>query len=465
MNAPEMRGFPVFLVADNAVRNRSGQDPGQREAIPRIKAEPLEPILRRTCKGRECRQVSELRFALVRPPKSKPSKKIDRSGPTVLSLFAGAGGLDLGLAAAGFQTAAYVELESWACETLRLNDPDAIVIGPPGQTGDVREVDQSCLLSFDSGAARPDVVVGGPPCQPYSVAAAQRFLRGDKRFKRTGHADQHRGGLFREFSRLVRETEPKGFLLENVPGLLELDGGKAVEAMIGDLEGLGYLVSEPAILDAADFGVPQFRRRVFVMGARNVRPILPERNRGQSHLRPHLSVAHALAGMSQHLPNHAPRKHASSSIARYRKLAVGEREKLGRVDRLDPLKPSKTVIAGGSNGGGRSHLHPYIARTLTVRECARLQTFPDSFVFSGSSARQFTQVGNAIPPLLAEKLARSLAVAIGFEDPRRLRSAPYLRPNANAEELAAQLLLESEGQCPEWLYEDIELARRLAKVA
>lgn len=413
----------------------------------------------------ECRQASELRFALVRAPKSKRSKTIDRSGPAVLSLFAGAGGLDLGLAAAGFNTAAYVELESWACDTLRLNNSEAIVIGPPGETGDVREIDRTCLSSFASCAARPDVVVGGPPCQPYSIAAAQRFLRGDERFKRTGHADQRRGGLFREFSRLIRETEPKGFLLENVPGLLELDGGEAVAEMIADLEDLGYLVCEPAILEAADFGVPQFRRRVFVMGARDRRPVLPQPNRGPTRRHPHLSVAHALAGMPQELPNHAPRKHAPASIARYRKLEVGEREKLGRVDRLDPVRPSKTVIAGGSNGGGRSHLHPFIARTLTVRECARLQTFPDSFVFSGSSARQFTQVGNAIPPLFAEKLARSLADAIGFEAPRRLRSAPYLRPKAVAEELAAELLRESEVQRPDWLYENLELPRHPAKAA
>jgi DNA (cytosine-5)-methyltransferase 1 len=412
----------------------------------------------------ECRQVAELRFAPVSSPEPGSSKFADCSGPTVLSLFAGAGGLDLGLAAAGFRTTACVELEGWACDTLRLNNPRSIVVGPPNQTGDVREVDRARLSSLDSAAARPDVVVGGPPCQPYSVAAAQRFLRGDERFKRTGHSDQRRGGLFREFSRLVRETEPKGFLLENVPGLLELDGGEAVEEMIADLESLGYLVSEPTILDAADFGVPQFRRRVFVMGARDSRPVLPRPSRGRGRRLPHLSVAHALAGMPQDLPNHVPRKHAPSSTARYRQLAVGEREKLGRVDRLDPLRPSKTVIAGGSNGGGRSHLHPFIARTLTVRECARLQTFPDSFVFSGSSARQFTQVGNAIPPLLAEKLARSLADAIGFEAPRRLLSAPYLRPRADAEELAAQLLRESEAQRPDWLYEDLD-PRRLTKAA
>ena len=89
-------------------------------------------------------------------------------------------------------------------------------------------------------------------------------------------------------------------------------------------------------------------------------------------------------------------------------LAYCERDQLGRVDRLNPAAPSKTVIAGGSHGGGRSHLHPDIPRTLSVRECARLQTFPDDYVFLGSAARQFTQVGNAVPPVLGAQLGLKL---------------------------------------------------------
>jgi len=89
-------------------------------------------------------------------------------------------------------------------------------------------------------------------------------------------------------------------------------------------------------------------------------------------------------------------------------LEYGQREPLGRVDRLDPMAPSKTVIAGGTQGGGRSHLHPFTPRTLSVRESARLQSFPDDFIFYGTMSRQFTQVGNAVPPLLAMKLAQEI---------------------------------------------------------
>ena len=116
-------------------------------------------------------------------------------------------------------------------------------------------------------------------------------------------------------------------------------------------------------------------------------------------LRAFLAVAHTLNFA------HVTRKHQASSVLRYVKLPFGGRDKLGRVDRLHPMLPSKTVIAGGSSGGGRSHLHPSIPRTLSVRESARLQTFPDDYEFTGSHSRQFTQVGNAVPPVLATQLA------------------------------------------------------------
>ena len=118
-----------------------------------------------------------------------------------------------------------------------------------------------------------------------------------------------------------------------------------------------------------------------------------------------VSSGKALEKSVEGLANNETREHKAESIERYMKLDYGERDKLGRVDRLNPMLPSKTVIAGGTKGGGRSHLHPYIPRTMSVRECARLQTFPDDFVFTGSPARQFTQVGNAVPPILAYQLA------------------------------------------------------------
>jgi DNA (cytosine-5)-methyltransferase 1 len=145
---------------------------------------------------------------------------------------------------------------------------------------------------------------------------------------------------------------------------------------------------------------------MFVVGSRGPGKFVPPEKQehfGSSSVLESLPTANAL--------NHETRRHKVGSIARYMALDYGQRDHLGRVDRLTPDKPSKTVIAGGTNGGGRSHLHPEIPRTLSVRECARLQTFPDRYAFVGPTARQFTQVGNAVPPVLAAEVATRLVKA------------------------------------------------------
>jgi len=205
--------------------------------------------------------------------------------------------------------------------------------------------------------------------------------------------------------RLIIRFKPKVFIVENVPGLRDLDGGEQLAAAIELLEEAGYVVNDPTALNAADYGVPQFRERLFVVGSRT---------NGEFNLpaaKPHVGCASVLNQVPVGLPNHETRSHKAGSIERYMRLGYGQRDQLGRVDRLDPTLPSKTVIAGGTNGGGRSHLHPEIPRTLSVRECARLQTFPDDFVFLGPTARQFTQVGNAVPPVLAATLATAISEA------------------------------------------------------
>lgn len=125
------------------------------------------------------------------------------------------------------------------------------------------------------------------------------------------------------------------------------------------------------------------------------------------HPKPNYDLVPSEAALRRSLKgvaNHEPREHKPESLLRYMILKYGQRDHLGRVDRLDPCLPAKTVIAGGTKGGGRSHLHPHIPRTMTARESARLQTFPDDYIFLGPSARQFTQVGNAVPPVLAAQL-------------------------------------------------------------
>ena len=378
--------------------------------------------------------------------------------PIVVSFFTGAGGLDEGFRAAGFEIGCCVELEKWACDTLRKNHPKTPVMGPPEHSGDIKEISASDIYKF-SGITEGeiDVLIGGPPCQPFSQAATQRFLSSDDRFKRLGFNDEKKGTLLFDYIDLILEIKPRVFLLENVPGLMTVDGGKQLQNVLKILRENGYSHTEPQVIDAVAYGVPQNRKRLIIWGSRTIKnPRMPEATNTpikglfNENIR---VVAHALSGMVQSLPNHVPRSHSESSILRYKTLKFGQREKLGRVDRLDPCMPSKTVIAGGSNGGGRSHLHPFIARTMTVRECARLQTFKDSYVFEGSIARQFTQVGNAVPPLLAEKIARKIMETEFNQKPSTgVAHGAYLNRAENIEELTANLLKESLQQMPEWVY-------------
>ncbi|MDP3899253.1 MAG: DNA cytosine methyltransferase, partial [Mesorhizobium sp.] len=230
--------------------------------------------------------------------------------------------------------------------------------------------------------------------------------RAGDNFKRVGFSHEKNGNLLFDFVNLVVEFMPSAFVIENVPGLRDLDGGQQLAVAVAQLQTAGYAVADPCLLDAADHGVPQHRQRMFVVGSRNGGTFVPPLK--QAHFGSS-SVLDDLPGDSE--LNHETRRHRSGSVARYMMLDYGQRDQLGRVDRLTPNKPSKTVIAGGTNGGGRSHLHPEIPRTLSVRECARLQTFPDNYNFIGPTARQFTQVGNAVPPVLAAVVATQLVKA------------------------------------------------------
>ena len=333
--------------------------------------------------------------------------------PKVVSLFSGSGGLDLGFEAAGFEIILSSDFMPEACETLRQNRPKNLVIGPPFHSGDVNELQGAEILKLTGlKKGQIDVMIGGPPCQPFSTAAAQRFLKGDKKFKRVGFDSEDKGQLIFRYVELIIELKPKCFLIENVPGILTIDQGSGMSKVYEILEEAGYTISKPQVIDAADYGAPQFRKRAFVIGTTVKKKfIFPESTHAKFASlfhNEHIGAAAALVDIPAGIANNITRDHAESSLKRYRTLLFGQREKLGRVDRLDPLKPSKTVIAGGTSGGGRSHLHPFQARTLTVRECARLQTYPDDYIFYGSIARQFTLVGNSVPPLIAEILARGI---------------------------------------------------------
>lgn len=379
----------------------------------------------------------------------------------VVSLFTGAGAMDLGFQAAGARIVFTADNMPEACQTLRHNFPDTLVFGPPQYSGDVRELDRAAVFEI-SGLQMGDVdiLVAGPPCQPFSVAAAQRFLKEDPRFKRKGYECEEKGSLIFEALRLILEIRPRAFLIENVPGLVTIDGGRSIRMVCNSLSEAGYRVTGPMILNALWYGLPQHRRRAFIVGCLGDKDFAtpdPEAylsSRHHSASRP-CTVAEALVGFNYSLPNSDIRSHRASSVERYKQLSYGERDLLGRVDRLDPLKPSKTVIAGGCSGGGRSHLHPFVARTLSVRESARLQTFPDHFEFFGKIGRQFTQVGNAVPPLLAEIMAKEMLHRF-FDRPVQ-PSLNFRVKSTAAIEAATRLREWSISEHPDMLYDDISI--------
>lgn len=347
----------------------------------------------------ECLTSIETLDAIVRSTDKIPA----------ISFFSGAGGFDIGFSYAGFENIISIEFNEVFCNTLRANNPDKIIIGPPYYSGDISKRDELAAILVEHGITEnfPGIFHGGPPCQSFSIAANQRFSKDDDNFKRKGFDDEEKGTLIFDYIWFIQKFRPIAFLIENVAGIMECDTDGCIKKALDALTEDGYTITEPKVLNATNYGVPQNRMRWIVAGARNNTKItLPEPTDtvtpcGSVFLRP---IGNA--------KNHITREHTAESISRYMKLPYGGRDKLGRVDRLDPRLPSKTVIAGGTKGGGRSHLHPFAPRTLSVRECARLQTFPDNYIFTGSNARQFTQVGNAVPPLLAYKLAMAIKESV-----------------------------------------------------
>ena len=322
----------------------------------------------------------------------------------VVSFFSGCGGMDLGLEAAGYRHVALFEINEIFCKTIRRNRSSWKVFGPPTHSGDISQfegIEQTLRLLVRTPFE--GLFVGGPPCQPFSIAANQRFSKSGDNFKRIGFSHEKNGNLLFDFIRLVIEFRPKAFVIENVPGLRDLDGGEQLQIAIEELKAAGYRVETPFVLSAAQYKIPQQRLRLFVVGSRGKGVFKhPMPSEGL------VGAGSVLIEKTPNLANSETRQHKTESVLRYMMLDYGQRDQLGRVDRLDPTLPSKTVIAGGTSGGGRSHLHPEIPRTLSVRECARLQTFPDDYIFVGASARQFTQVGNAVPPVLGAQLGAAI---------------------------------------------------------
>jgi len=364
----------------------------------------------------------------------------------VVDLFAGCGGMSLGFHLAGNKTLLASEKDEWASETYKANHSGTKVI-----TGDI------CLVKDwrnHVGNKTVDGVIGGPPCQGFSLS---------------GNRDKSdpRNSLFMEFIRCVKELQPKFFVMENVPGLLSMKtakGQKVSEIIKAEFRAIGYKVAYD-VLNAADFGVPQTRERVFFIGVKEGIPYckseifpkpttalnrrvcaldaisdLPQVNSGEGEESQEYPKAASnkyqewCRQSSKEVLNHVAMRHTQRIIERFKVIQAGQSvadvsEEHSATKRGDPTiksgkvfgqnnmrvhahKPSPTVAASFQS----NFIHPKLDRNFTAREGARLQSFPDHYVFKGKrttmswekNLSQYQQIGNAVPPLLAKAIAESV---------------------------------------------------------
>ena len=379
-----------------------------------------------------------------------------------LDLFAGAGGMTLGLKNAGIQSIGAIEIDRFAAETFRYNFPDI-----PMYQRDIYSFNYKEILDLFAGV---DIIAGGPPCQGFSVAGPTQYGIIDKR-----------NTLIMEFFRFITVLKPKYCILENVKGILNgkmNSTQRALSTYISEMEKIGY-TSKVFVLQAADFGVPQYRERVVVISALNgyklpdsidgdysghdnwvkVKDVfgdLPVINAGEGSNEavpyiapPQSEYQRYLRQGSESVTNHVAMKHTPRLIARFAQIPqggslldvpseYGQRQRNGtdldvnkryktNNQRLDPEKVSSIITASFQS----TFVHPYLNRNLTAREGARLQSFPDSFHFCGPRTlmsksllikehredeiglSQYNQIGNAVPPRMAQAIGTAVMNAYG----------------------------------------------------
>lgn len=346
----------------------------------------------------------------------------------VIDLFAGVGGLSQGFMAEGFEVVYANEYDKSIAEAYKLNHPDTIV-----DTTDITKIDFE--KTFRPFRNKVTVVMGGPPCQGFS-----------QKGKRIG-LDDERNFMFRKFAKVVEIVQPEFFLLENVPNILTSEDGYFKDEIIKYFNDLGYDV-KAKVLKAENFGVPQTRRRAVFLGRKKKLDIdipegnkqrttvmeaiddLPELKSGegdevQSYKAPAKNRFQKLMRKgSKKLYNHIATKHSQLALERLKFVKLDttrhdlpEEHKTksihsGTWTRLKPDGFARTITTRFDTPSSGQFTLPYQDRCVTVREAARLQSFPDSFVFTGNKTSQMLQVGNAVPPLMAQELAKVIKKAL-----------------------------------------------------
>jgi len=365
----------------------------------------------------------------------------NRKAPVGVELFAGCGGMSTGFLDAGLRIAAGFDTDARSVDAFHYNHAYR---GSVGVRMDLRIATARNLLKA-AGIKKVDFIVAGPPCQPFSIAG-----------KRLGEKDD-RADLTSHFVRLVRELKPDAFLLENVPNLATISGGAILKRILSKLRELGFEV-RAQIVAASDYGVPQLRRRLIVMGIKGAKTVsFPTPTHGPG-LFGHHSVHEAISDLPDAgefgetgIYNHEPTQHSLDMIKRLAKLKPGERERSSFHDRLHPDRLSYTLRAGSGNFTPLRPIHYRYNRVITARESARIQGFSDDFIWPDRIPRlqQYRQIGNAVPPPLAAAFATFLAHQLGWKlDPKKLRGRPSSREPAMVmtdEERKAQRISRTRG--------------------
>ena len=342
--------------------------------------------------------------------------------PTVIDLFAGVGGLSLGFEMEGFDILLANEFDQSIATAYKENHKSTNVV-----VGDITSLDLSKV--FGEYVNKIDVVIGGPPCQGFSQKGKRKTKNDERNF------------LFKHYVEVVKFVKPKYFVMENVPNLLTAEKGFFLNEIKGLFKGYGYSIRY-GVLNAADYGVPQNRRRAIIIGKYLATPPelpLPckqkvtiwdaisdlaylESGEGEFEQEyrnsPKSDYEKKMRKGSKILYNHMATKHSALALERLSLIPPNAGKEIlpkehitksvysGTWSRMKQNDVAVTITTRFDTPSSGKFTHPFLNRAITVREAARLQSFPDTFKFIGSKMSQMKQVGNAVPPLLARKIAR-----------------------------------------------------------
>ncbi|KYC60138.1 DNA cytosine methyltransferase [Heyndrickxia coagulans] len=342
----------------------------------------------------------------------------------VIDLFAGIGGLSLGFRMEGFNIVLANEIDKEIADSYVKNHPETKMINEDITRLNVEEV-------FKEYANTIDVVIGGPPCQGFSQKGQRKSINDERNF------------LFKYFYNVVNFIKPRYFLMENVPNLLTTENGyfkKEIEILFN---GIGYTLNSN-VLNAADFGIPQNRKRAFILGKLgnigielpkplNIRTTIWDAISDLAYLEsgegdfkqeyrfdPQSAYQQLLRKNSKFLYNHVATRHSEIALERLKMIPPNKgREVLpeehltksiysGTWTRMVKEEVAVTITTRFDTPSSGKFTHPFLNRAITVREAARLQSFPDEFIFYGTKGSQMKQVGNAVPPLLSKQIAAEI---------------------------------------------------------